>query len=111
MEEAEILTATDASRGFSELLHRVCYGGESFIIKKGSRLMARIVPVSPQHEPEVVAAAAAHEAHTVAPAKKSENQIFASLLVEPAPPATLTQDEAEYFQTILDGLRHPALAD
>lgn len=45
MSNSEIITATDASRGFSELLNRVAYSGESFTIKKGNRLMARIVPV------------------------------------------------------------------
>lgn len=41
----EIITATEASRAFSDILHRVSYSGESFTIKKGQRLMARIVPV------------------------------------------------------------------
>src|SRR4051812_46756956 len=45
MDDAEIITATDASRSFSELLHRVCYGGQSFIIRKGNRMMARMIPV------------------------------------------------------------------
>jgi antitoxin (DNA-binding transcriptional repressor) of toxin-antitoxin stability system len=110
MSESEILTATEASRSFSDMLHRVCYNGESFVIKKGNRLMARIVPVSPQHEPEVVAAAAA-PAPAIKPAALSENQILKSLLGEPTPSANLTHDEVEYFQAMLEELRQPALAD
>ncbi|MDE3059979.1 MAG: antitoxin [Pseudomonadota bacterium] len=49
----QILTATEASRAFSEMLHRVCYGGESFVIKKGTRLMARITPVEVKVEDAV----------------------------------------------------------
>lgn len=52
MHKNEIISATEASRGFSDLLHRVCYKGESFIIKKGSRLMARIVPVDEETIPQ-----------------------------------------------------------
>lgn len=110
MSESEILTATEASRSFSDMLHRVCYNGESFVIKKGNRLMARIVPVAPQHEPEVVAAAAA-PVYTAKPAPISENQILNSLLGEPTPSATLTHDETEYFQSVIEQLRQPVLAD
>lgn len=38
------ITATEASRRFSDFLNRVAYNGESFVIKKGSRVMAKIVP-------------------------------------------------------------------
>ena len=114
MSESEILTATEASRSFSDMLHRVCYNGESFIIKKGNRLMARITPVVPVHEPEVAAAASApvsSEKPAARPALLSENQILRALLGEPTPSANLTHDEVEYFQSVIEELRKPVLAD
>jgi len=46
MDEPEIITATDASRSFSELLHRgLLWAASPSSLKKGNRLMARIVPV------------------------------------------------------------------
>lgn len=44
MENIEIISATEAARSFSDLLHRVHYQHQSFIIKKGGRVMARMVP-------------------------------------------------------------------
>ncbi len=110
MEDLKILTATEASRAFSEMLHRVCYGGESFIIMKGKRVMARILPPGPVHEPEVAAANEAAEAQAPAPpaAILSENQILHS--ASPSA-ARLNHDEAEYFRTVIEGLRKPMLAD
>ena len=87
--EAEILSATEASRSFSELLHRVCYGGESFVIKKGSRLMARIVPVE-LVEPETIISA---PAPAVAEAE-----------VE-SPPPDMTSDEAEFYRAWMEQVR------
>lgn len=78
-----LITATEASRSFSELLHRVCYGGESFLIKKGNRLMARIAPV------ETLSATAL----SAAPATQEEI------------PEGLSPEEAQYFQTLLEQLR------
>jgi antitoxin (DNA-binding transcriptional repressor) of toxin-antitoxin stability system len=113
MRETEILTATEASRAFSDVLHRVCYGGESFVIKKGSRLMARIVPVGPVHEPEVIEAAGEQPIAAQKPAMESENQIYKSFFSEasPANASPLTHDEAEYFQSVIEELRKPALTD
>jgi antitoxin (DNA-binding transcriptional repressor) of toxin-antitoxin stability system len=96
VKEYAILTATEASRSFSELLHRVCYGGESFLVKKGNRLMARIVPVEEmtaemipeQDEPYVV--------HVPAP-------------VEEPVPDGVTPEEAEYFKTVIEQLRKSTL--
>ncbi len=44
MEHVEVISATEAARSFSDLLHRVHYQHQTFIIKKGSRIMARIAP-------------------------------------------------------------------
>jgi antitoxin (DNA-binding transcriptional repressor) of toxin-antitoxin stability system len=82
MDEPEVMTATDASRGFSDLLHRVCYGGESFVIKKGNRLMARIVPVE----------------EVVAPVQEADPAVD-----------TATQEEADYYQTVVEHMRKAML--
>jgi prevent-host-death family protein len=42
------ITATEASRSFSELLNRARYGGESFVVVRGGEEMARITPVVPK---------------------------------------------------------------
>lgn len=89
MAEPEIMTATDASRGFSELLHRVCYGGESFVIKKGNRLMARITPVE-------VAVETHHDKVETAPVAPSRREEEKRLLAE------LPPEEAEYFAALMD---------
>ena len=80
MADPEIITATEASRSFSELLHRVCYAGESFVIKKGNRLMARVVPVETIEEPLVVAA------------EKSAEEI----------PSGMTEAEAEFYRAWME---------
>lgn len=96
MAEPEIVTATEASRAFSDLLHRVSYGGESFIIKKGNRLMARIVPVE-----------AVEEAPAPIPEAQAEEPADHPCL------AGLTQDEADYYKTVVEQLRKttPELCD
>lgn len=90
MDDCEILTATEASRAFSDVLHRVCYGGESFIIKKGSRMMARITPV-PVSE-------TAAEAIPQAEETSSTPEI-------PAEPVVTTADEAEFYQAWMEQVR------
>ncbi|MDX1998144.1 MAG: type II toxin-antitoxin system prevent-host-death family antitoxin [Thermoanaerobaculia bacterium] len=40
------ITATEASRSFSELLNRARYGGESFVVVRGGEEMAQITPPS-----------------------------------------------------------------
>jgi|GEM_PF-6850184 len=103
MDKPKILTATEASRAFSDLLHRVCYGGESFIIKKGNRLMARITPVG------VIEEAIPADPVTIT-AVESENQIPLppELIPQIAAQAELTQEEAEYYQTVVEQLRKTA---
>jgi len=39
-----IITATEASRAFSSILNKVHYQGESYEIKRGKEVIARIVP-------------------------------------------------------------------
>jgi antitoxin (DNA-binding transcriptional repressor) of toxin-antitoxin stability system len=41
------LSATEAARGFSELLNRVRYKGETFIIERGGVPVCELRPVSP----------------------------------------------------------------
>ena len=42
------LTATEASRSFSELLNRVRYRGETFIIERGGELVCELRPAAPR---------------------------------------------------------------
>lgn len=104
MKKPETITATEASRHFSDILHRVCYGGESFVIKKGNRLMARILPVLPA-EP------AAHpERHTKrhkdTALDKSEAEISPKAEEMPRANEGFTAYEAEYFQALLNEIRN-----
>lgn len=41
------ITATEAARGFSDLLHRVHYLQESFVVTKGNKPMAYVFPATP----------------------------------------------------------------
>ncbi len=43
------VTATDAARRFSDLLNRVRYAGESFVIVRGGEEIGRLVPAEPNH--------------------------------------------------------------
>jgi prevent-host-death family protein len=40
------ITATEASRNFSDILNRAQYRGESFDVTRGNQVVARIVPAS-----------------------------------------------------------------
>lgn len=40
----ERISATEAARGFSEVLNRVRYQGTSFEVERGNEVVARIVP-------------------------------------------------------------------
>lgn len=42
---AETLTATEAARGFADVLNRVAYRRESFVIVRGQRPVAELRPV------------------------------------------------------------------
>ncbi len=41
------ISATEAARSFSDLLNRVRYRGEQFVIERGGEPICRIVPVGP----------------------------------------------------------------
>jgi prevent-host-death family protein len=41
------LTATEAARNFSDLVNRVLYRGEVFVIQRGGQPVCRIVPAKP----------------------------------------------------------------
>jgi len=43
----QTLTVTEASRGFSYLINRVHYRGESAVLTKNGRAVSRIVPTGP----------------------------------------------------------------
>jgi len=43
------VTATDAARRFSDLLNRVRYAGESFVIIRGGEEIGQLVPAPPAH--------------------------------------------------------------
>ncbi len=42
------ISATEASRSLSDILNKVHYLGESYEIKRGKEIIARIVPVQPR---------------------------------------------------------------
>ncbi|HEU4344699.1 MAG TPA: hypothetical protein VFU31_24350 [Candidatus Binatia bacterium] len=42
-----VISATHAARSFSELLDRVCYRGESFVIERGGELVCEMSRVKP----------------------------------------------------------------
>ena len=43
------LTATEAARSFSEILNRIRYRGDSFVVERGGQPVCRIVPVGASH--------------------------------------------------------------
>ncbi len=42
------ISATDAARTLSDLLNRVRYRGESFVVERGGEVVCRIVPAGPR---------------------------------------------------------------
>src|SRR4029079_5168503 len=42
-----VISATEAARSFSELLDRVCYRGETFVIERGGELVCEMSLVTP----------------------------------------------------------------
>ncbi len=44
---SHLITATEATRNFSEILNRVLYKGQSFDIKRGREVVAQLVPAKP----------------------------------------------------------------
>jgi prevent-host-death family protein len=51
--EATAVNVSEAKRHFSDLLGRVAYGGESILITRRGRPMARLVPPSASQEPRL----------------------------------------------------------
>jgi hypothetical protein len=47
MRPGTIITATEATRSFSDLLNQVCYQGKTFDIKRGREIIAKITPAFP----------------------------------------------------------------
>lgn len=45
------ISATDAARNFSELLNRVRYGREEFLIVRGGEAVGRLAPPPPERRP------------------------------------------------------------
>lgn len=41
----KVVSATEAARNFSELINRVCYQGEVYIVERGGRAMCELSPV------------------------------------------------------------------
>jgi hypothetical protein len=56
--KATVLTATEAARGFGDLLARVRYRGEAFLIRRGRTIVARLGPAPPSGVSGSAAAAA-----------------------------------------------------
>jgi len=48
-QSSRVVSATQAARSFSELLDRVCYRGESFVIERGGELVCEMSRVKPPH--------------------------------------------------------------
>ena len=46
---SRVVSATHAARSFSELLDRVCYRGESFVIERRGELVCEMSRVKPPH--------------------------------------------------------------
>jgi hypothetical protein len=46
---SRVVSATHAARSFSELLDRICYRGESFVIERGGELVCEMSRVKPPH--------------------------------------------------------------
>src|SRR6266542_191494 len=44
---ARVITATEAARSFSDLLDRVQYRGETFVVERGGGAVCEIAPVGP----------------------------------------------------------------
>ena len=45
------VTATEAARNFSELLNRVRFAGETFVILRGGEAVGQLTPVEPSRAP------------------------------------------------------------
>ncbi len=48
-----IITATKATRTFSNLLNQVCYQGKTFDIKRGKEIIATLTPATPTNSTKI----------------------------------------------------------
>jgi antitoxin (DNA-binding transcriptional repressor) of toxin-antitoxin stability system len=48
---SQTVTATEAARNFSDLLNRVRYGGETFVILRGGEAVGQLAPVETNQAP------------------------------------------------------------
>ncbi len=64
------VSVTQASRSFSELLNKVHYQGESFDIKRGKNVIARLMPAAPI--PQTLKVTALNEVFKQLPALERE---------------------------------------
>jgi antitoxin (DNA-binding transcriptional repressor) of toxin-antitoxin stability system len=48
------ISATRAAREFSDLLNRVTYRGEAFVVRRGGRPVCRVPPVHTQARPRLL---------------------------------------------------------
>ena len=46
---SERVTATEAARKFSDILNRVHYGQQTFVVMRGGEAVAQISPAQPSH--------------------------------------------------------------
>lgn len=44
---SQLITSTEATRHFSDILNKVYYQGQSFDIKRGREIIAKLVPAKP----------------------------------------------------------------
>lgn len=112
MSDSEVITATEASRAFSDVLHKVAYQGQSFVIKKGSRLMARIVPVD---EPVAVSTPASKKSAAKKTLEKPAEVSAPKTAEKPAPartppvprsgvspvPEGLTSEDVDFYKNLI----------
>lgn len=76
-----VISATAAARSFSELVSRVCYKGETYLIEKGGRPMCELSPVE---------------------SSRFTGADFLALL------GTLPKPGAEFLDTVEEVIRHQA---
>jgi uncharacterized protein YkwD len=70
MKTNNIITATDAIRSFSDIINKVHYQHQSFDIKKGKSIVARIIPY---HQPAKITTVDLNDFFKSAPKLSSED--------------------------------------
>jgi prevent-host-death family protein len=80
------ISATDAARTFSDVVNRVRYRGEEFIIEKSGRPVCRIVPI------ELVKTATGADLARILLVKTATGADLARILSEPLPDEDFAED-------------------